>query len=156
MATESPLLKDGGQCVLSTGSDFRNSTNTGSTLAGPSGSGQFLAVILSTSVDRTCLLPSSGVSAAGIGIYGICQNKPRPGEVIDVGFLGLSKCVAGLAIVRGQNLMASSTAGGTLVPFSTTTANAVACGVALESAALGAVFTANILAIQSQLQRSTA
>jgi hypothetical protein len=158
MATESPLLHDGGQCLLSTASDFRNSALTGTTLAGPSGSGQFLAVILSSTVDRTVTLPSSGVSAAGLGIYGIVQNKPRGGEAADVGFLGVSKCVAGLAITRGVPLMASATAGGTLVPFSTTATGpgGVACGVALESAAIGQVFTANIFGIMSGLLRSTA
>lgn len=155
MATESPLLHDGGQNTLSTASDFRNSTNTGSTLAGPSGSGQFLAVVMSTVVDRTCLLPSTAGST-GLGIYGICQNKPRGGEAIDVGFLGISKCVAGAAVTRGVNLMASATSAGTLVAFSTAVANAQSCGVALESAATGQVFSANIFGILSNLLRSTA
>jgi hypothetical protein len=155
MATESPLLHDGGQNLLSTAADFRNSTLTGTTLAGPNGSGQFLAVINSTTVDRTCILTST-VGSSGLGIYGICQNKPRGGEAIDVGFLGVSKCVAGLAIVRGQTLMASATAAGTLVPYSTAVLAAWPCGVALESAALGQVFTANINGIFSQFAKSTA
>jgi len=105
MTTESPLIHDGSQNTLSTASDFRNSTNTGSTLAGPSGSGQFLAVVLSTTVDRTCALPATGGSS-GLPIYGICQNKPRPGEAIDVGIFGISKAVAGATIVRGNEVMA--------------------------------------------------
>src|SRR5260221_7262925 len=117
MATESPLIHDGGQNLLSTASDFRNSTVTGSTLAGPSGSGQFLAVVQSTTVDRTLALPATGGSS-GVQIYGICQNKPRAGEVIDVGVFGVSKCVAGATIVRGQRVMTSSTLAGTLIPFS--------------------------------------
>ena len=56
MATESPMIHDGSQNTLSTANDFRNSTYTGSTLAGPSGSGQFLAVVQSTTADRTLQL----------------------------------------------------------------------------------------------------
>ena len=88
-------------------------------------------------------------------IYGICQNKPRPGEAIDAGIFGIMKCVAGATIVRGQNLMASATAGGTLIPFSTTNSGAVlSIGVALESAVVGQVFTAGINAL-GEIGRST-
>lgn len=138
MATESPLIHDGGNLLLSTAADFRNSTNTGSTLAGPNGSGQFLAVVLSTTVDRTVQLPST--ATAQFKPIGICQNKPRPGEVVDVGVLGVSKAVAGLAVVRGSDLALSSTLAGTLVPFSTAV-GAQPCARAYESAAAGQVFT---------------
>ena len=153
MATESPLLHDGGQNTLSTASDFRNSSVTGSTLAGPNGSGQFLAVQVSTA--RTISLMSTGGSS-GLGIYGICQNKPGPGVAVDVGFLGISKCVAGAAITGGQALMASATLGGTLVPYSTAVLSAWPCGVALETAAAGQVFTANITGILNNFLKSTA
>src|SRR5437899_9115853 len=47
-ATESPLIHDGSQMVLASTLDARNSTQTGTTLNGPNGSGQFLVVVLST------------------------------------------------------------------------------------------------------------
>lgn len=140
MATESPLIHDGGQNVLSTAADFRNSAITGTTLAGPNGSGQFLAVVFSTTVDRTI---NGASTAAGTRIYGICQNKPRAGEAIDVGILGVSKCVAGAAITRGSEVMTSSTLAGTLITFSTAVGQ-VPCGRAIESAVAGQVFSAAI------------
>ena len=147
MATESPFLKDGGQCVLSTASDFRNSAVTGSTLAGPQGSGQFLAVTLSTTVDRTAQLPSTAGST-GLPIYGICQNKPRGGEVIDVGIFGVMKCVAGASITRGNQLMASATSAGTLIQYSSANSGGFTpVGLALENAVVGQVFTAAINAV---------
>lgn len=149
MATESPLIHDGAQNLLSTAADFRNSTLTGTTLAGPSGSGQFLAVVQSTTVDRTCALPSTAGST-GLPIYGICQNKPRGGEAIDVGIFGVSKCVAGAAIVRGSQLMASATAAGMLITYSTAAGGqVVSVGVALESAVVNQVFSAAINAVGS-------
>jgi hypothetical protein len=137
MATESPLLHDGGQNTLSTAADFRNSAVTGSTLSGPSGSGQFLAVVMSTTADRTINGPST---VAGTRIYGICQNKPRGGDAIDVGIFGISKAVAGASITRGSEVMTSSTASGTLIAFSTA-AGQVPCGRAIESAVVGQVFS---------------
>lgn len=118
-ATESPLIHDGSQTTLSTAADFRNSTLTGTTLSGPSGSGQFLAVVLSTTVDRTVQLNST-VTVSDFGkIYGICQNKPRPGDAVDVGLFGITKAVAGTTSwVRGSDLSVSSTAAGTLTVLS--------------------------------------
>ncbi len=147
MATESPMIHDGSQNTLSTANDFRNSTLTGSTLAGPNGSGQFLAVVQSTTVDRTLQLYSS-TGSTGLPIYGICQNKPRAGDAVDVGIFGVMKYVAGATIVRGQQLMASATAGGTLIPYSTANSgNVQSVGVALESAVVGQVATGAINAI---------
>lgn len=137
MATESPLLHDGSQNVSQ--SDLRNSAITGTTLSGPNGSGQFLALTNSTSVDRTLKI----CTAAGVDIYGICQNKPALGEAIDAGIFGVSKAVAGAAIAPGQDLMTSSTALGTLIPYSSG-AGVARCGRALEAAVVGQVFTAAI------------
>ena len=78
MATESPNIRDGSQTVAAA-----NYGNTQS-LAGPSGSGQYLGVILSQSADRTSVL----VSAAGAQGYGILQNKPNLGAVCDVVIFG--------------------------------------------------------------------
>jgi len=114
-ATESPLIHDGSQTILASTQDFRNSTLTGTTLAGPNGSGQFLVVTLSTTVDRTVQLPSTTALADFGKGYGICQNKPRPGDAVDVGIFGLSKAVAGTTTwVRGSDLSLSSTLAGTL------------------------------------------
>lgn len=142
-ATEGPFIKDGGQCILSTAADFRNSTLTGTTLSGPSGSGQFLAVVLSTTVGRTCQLPST--VSAQFKAYGICQNKPRAGEAIDVVIFGISKVVAGsTTIANGQDLVLSSTAAGTLIGFSTAVGT-TPIGRSLEApTAIGQVFTAAI------------
>lgn len=139
MATESPLLHDGGQCVMNF--DARRSSITGTTLPGPNGSGQYLAVGLSTTVDRLVTLPSTGGST-GIRCYGILQNAPSTGMAADVGIFGISKAVSGsTAINAGSDLCLSSTAQGVLIPYSSG-AGVVKIGFSLEAAAaVGAVFT---------------
>lgn len=145
MATEGPMHRDGGQNTLSTLQDARNSTITGSTLLGPNGSGQFLAVYLSSAnTARTVSIASSTCGAAGSSVqqfYGILQNKPGPGQAADVCYMGITKAVAGLGtIVAGTQLQTSSTAGGVLTPW--LGGNGQRIGVALEAAATtGAVFT---------------
>lgn len=140
MAVQGPLIEVG-YCISAF--DGRNSTITGTTLSGPNGSGQFLAVQLSTTVAFTVQIAST--AASGGKIFGILQNKPSTGIAADVGIFGVSKAVAGLAtIVMGMELEASSTALGTLIPFSSA-AGVYSVGRALESAAtVGAVFTAYI------------
>lgn len=135
MANESPLMHDGAQCIL--GFDARNSTFSGSTLGGPSGSGQFLAVRLSTTADRTVLLAST--ATAGVNIYGVLQNKGSTGQVADVGIAGITKAVAGGTIAGGGPVMVSSTNAGTLIAYSSA-AQQYAVGNALESAVVGQVF----------------
>lgn len=138
MATESPLIHDGSQCVAA--ADYRNSAITGTTLPGPSGSGQFLAVIVG-STSRTVALASTG-SLIGVPIYGILQNKPSSGSAADVGIFGPSKMVAGGTITAGNLLMASSTANGTIVAYSTSLGFKI--GIAIESAVVGQVFTGTL------------
>jgi hypothetical protein len=141
MATESPLIHDGGNGFLSTASDARNSTITGTTLAGPNGSGQFLAVYLSTgrtySFCSTTIQNLSSVSIAA----GLLQNKPAGGQAADVGIFGLSKAVSGSsAITGGQALQISSTNAGVLVPW--VGGNGRPFAMAYENAlTVGAVFT---------------
>lgn len=148
LATEGPLIRDGAQNTLSTTQDARNSTLTGTTLAGPNGSGQFLAMTLSTvNTSRTVTIASTLAGAAGSSVanfYGILQNKPRGGEAADVAIFGISKVVAGSSsILAGSQLGVSSTVSGVLVPY--TTGNGVRVGVALEPATtVGQVFTAAI------------
>lgn len=148
MATESPLIHDGSQSVLSTGFDFRNSTLTGSTLAGPNGSGQFLLVTFSTGRTlqpfTSTMLNLSSVQT----VYGVCQNKPRAGDAVDVGIFGVTKMVSGsTAITGGTLLQPSSTTSGVVVPFAGGNGRAVA--IAIENAgSVGQVFSAFIGGVQ--------
>jgi hypothetical protein len=141
-ATETPLIHDGAHTTLSTAADFRNSSLTGTTLAGPSGSGQFCAVVLSTTVVATVQLPSTVTGQ--FRHYGIIQNKPRGGDAADVGIFGISKAIAGsTAITFGGEVQLSSTSAGTLVPFSSA-AGTTPCGRAVADvppSAVGALFT---------------
>jgi hypothetical protein len=143
-ATESPLIHDGGQSVLSTGFDFRNSTITGSTLQGPNGSGQFLAVTFSTGRTLQPMTSTMSNLSTTQAFYGICQNKPRAGDAVDVGIFGITKAVSGsTAIAGGTLLQISATASGVLVPYTSTNGRPVA--LAIENAtAVGQVFTAFI------------
>lgn len=133
MGVESPLIHDGAQCIL--GFDARNSTFTGTTLPGPSGSGQFLAVALG-STNRSLALAITSTR-----IYGILQNKGSTGQVADVGIFGISKavCATTAAIsASGTQLMCSTV--GTMIAYSSAS-GAVPVGVNITSAAAGEVFT---------------
>lgn len=138
MANESPLIHDGAQTIL--GFDARNSTNSGSTLFGPNGSGQFLPVQLSTLTARMVIQASSGGR-----IYGVLQNKGSSSQVADVGIFGITKAVCVSSIALGQTVMVS-TAGAAgssapgFAPYSSA-ANTFPVGQALESATAGQVFT---------------
>lgn len=134
MATESPLIHDGSQTV--SGFDARNSTLSGTTRSGPNGSGQFLAVQLSTTTSRTVNL----TTVAGMKIYGILQNKPSTGIAADVGIFGVSKAVAGGTINPGQEVAVSSTAAGSLIAYSSA-AGIYPVGRAIESAVVGQIFS---------------
>lgn len=127
MATESPLIHDGSQTTAAA-----NYTN-GQSLAGPGGSGQFLAVYISAS--RVVSL----VATAGVAMYGVLQNTPNTGEAADVGILGVGKMTAGAAITAGADVMTDSS--GRFVPW-TSSSGYVKVGRALETVtALGQVFT---------------
>lgn len=139
MATQGPMIDDGSQTVA--GFDARNSTFTGSTLAGPNGSGQFLAVLLSTSSSRTVVVCSTAGSTINQFIYGILQNKPQLGIAADVCIFGVTKAVAGATIASGVLLMPSSTLAGSLVTYSTALGGRP-CGQSIESAVVGQIFTA--------------
>lgn len=130
MATESVLIHDGAQTVAAA-----NYSNTQS-LAGPSGSGQFLAVVL-TSAGRTVAIASS----IGAQIYGVLQNKPTSGAAADVGFMGVTKAVAGGTIAAGAALMTN--ASGQLIAW-TAGSGYAQVGYAIEAAVSGQVFTAFI------------
>lgn len=124
LATESPLIHDGSQTTASA-----DMSNTGG-LDGPSGSGQFLAVVVSGP-------RAVAVATAGVAVYGILQNKPKSGEAADVGIVGVTKAVAGAAVTSPQLLQTD--ANGRLIP-ATSTLHRVA--MAIESAAAtGVIFT---------------
>lgn len=130
MATESPLLHDGSQTTA-----IANYYNPGSALAGPGGSGQYLAVLLSQVTDRKVIL----ASALGQQIYGVLQNKPALGQAADVGIFGVTKAVAGAsAVTRGKPQMVDAT--GAFTDWTAGSAYAQV-GYALESAASGAIFS---------------
>lgn len=139
MANESPLLHDGAQCIL--GFDARNSTFSGSTWPGPSGSGQFCPVALSTVTARMVLQASSGNR-----MYGVLQNKGSSSQVADVGIFGITKAICVSSIAIGQQVsvstggVAGSTAGTGFGPYSSA-AGVYPVGVAVESATAGQVFT---------------
>lgn len=131
MATEGVQLHDGGNVVAAA-----NYYNPGTPLSGPNGSGQFLAVKLSASADRTATLANTG----GEVIYGILQNTPVLGDVADVCLAGITKAVGGAAITRGAQLMTDTS--GRLI---TATSGNQVVGVALESCgAANNLFTAEI------------
>lgn len=148
-ATESPLIHDGSQTTLSTTTSAQNSTITGSTLAGPSGSGQFLCMVLSTVNSRQVNFASSTSGSTGSApFYGILQNKPAISQAADIGIFGISKVVAGsTSIVAGGPIMMSTAGGSSLngTVNAWTSASGPRIGYSLESpTAAGQVITAMI------------
>ena len=128
MATESILQRDGS---LVAAANYGN----GQSLAGPSGSGQFLAVALSQSADRTVVLASS----AGQQIYGILQNKPGSGQAADVGITGVTKAMVGTGgSTRGKPQMV--TAAGSITDW-TAGSGYSQIGYAQESGAAGVIIS---------------
>lgn len=106
MATEGPLWKDGAQMTASA-----NLWNPGSALAGPGGSGQFLAV--SVSGSRTLNVASAATwTPPNSGFYGILQNTPALGAPCDVALPGsIGKAVLAGAVTAGQLLMINAADG---------------------------------------------
>lgn len=138
MAVEAFTIHDGLQAAAA---DYRNSTFSGTTRLGPSGSAQFLAVRLSTSLERTVGL----TTADGAPVHGILQNKPSSGIAADVTVFGMTKAVAGsTAIGAGMDLMASSS--GAMIPFSAG-ANVQRIGRSYEApATFGQIFSMYLFA----------
>lgn len=132
MAVEGVMLRDGNTVAAA------NYYNPGTPLLGPNGSGQFLAVRLSTAADNTSVLEVTG----GVPIFGILQNTPVQGDPCDVAVIGESKAVAGAAVAHGDLLM-TDTHGRLILA---TTGNQVV-GQAKEAAgAAGDVFAVNLFA----------
>lgn len=91
MATEAPLFHDGSQTTAA--------VDLSVNLIGPAGSGQFLCVDITG--DRQVNVQQ----VAGSRIYGILQNAPTGSQAADVGFLGVSKAVAGGTFAAGDTLV---------------------------------------------------
>ena len=134
MSTETSLLHYG-SCVAAAnygnGASLAGS-NTSGTTGGSTGSGQYLAVLVSAS--RTVALASS----TGQQILGILQNKPALGQSADVGFIGESKAVAGGTIAAGAQLMVNGSA--QLVTW-TAGSGYAQVATAIEAAVSGQVFS---------------
>lgn len=94
--------------------------------------GQYRGMIASTAANHTAVL----ASVAGQQIIGVLRNEPASGEACEIVESGIAKGIAGGTIVRGDRL--SVDANGAFVAASG--AGAI-CGVALESAASGAIFS---------------
>lgn len=130
MAIEGAMLRDGNTVAAA------NYYNPSSALDGPNGSGQYLAVGL-TSAGET----SAVIASAGVAIFGILQNTPLQGDSCDVCVVGISKAVAGGAITAGAAL--SVDANGRLVTQSS--ANLCVGYAKSSAAAAGDLFDALIL-----------
>jgi len=134
MATEAPLLHHT-QCTAG-----ENLSSTGSR-NGFNGSGQFL--VMAFTADRS-VIRASGPTVQPAGIL---QNDPISGFVADIGFLGISKVIAGVvtSIVAGAGLIAEGSSGGRVVVMASAGTN-IPVGYALETpAAINNVITAMIL-----------
>jgi hypothetical protein len=140
MAVDSPLLRNG-WLTLSTADDARRSSITGTTLAGPNGSGQFFFVYSSTLNSLQVRLGSTSFTpSSACACLGILQNTPGPGEAADFGFIGYTKALAGsTSITIGTVLQPSSAVAGAVI------ANAQGygppIGIAIEApTSTGAIF----------------
>ena len=127
MATEGPLFRDGSQTTAWPAN--YNSTN----LAGPGGTGQYLAVDISAARTVAVQTTVGGTS------YGVLQNTPTLGAPADVGILGISKMVAGASVTAGAELMVD--ASGRFITW-VSGSSYFKVGLAIETpTAAGVVFT---------------
>lgn len=141
MAVQTDFLDVG---FFVSGGDYRNSTLTGTTLSGPNGSGQFLVVTASTTVEYTVNVAGAGST---LGLIGVLQNKPSTGVAADVKIHGVSKVVLGSTtgvagtVTFGSPLAISSVSSG-CVSFASSTA-AYRVGMSLQGVSTaGTVFSA--------------
>ncbi len=139
MAVQTDFLDVG--FLVSVG-DYRNSTLQGTTYLGPSGSGQYGLVNMTTQ-SLTVALSSAGST---LRILGVLQNKPSTGLACDIKIAGVSKVFLGStvsigSVAVGQLLGISSVSTGAVSVASSTTAFPI--GLALEAASTaGTIFSA--------------
>jgi hypothetical protein len=119
MATEGPMMVDGGQ------------NNAAVDLS----ASQFCAVKITGS--RTANLASTG----GEFIHGILQNKPKAGAPINACFSGICKAKAGATFAAGAFLMTDTSARLILA----TTGNAVVAQALEASSAANAIVSVRVL-----------
>ena len=127
MATEGPLIHDGGQCTAGT------NMGSGASLSGYNGTGQFLGVVISG--GRAVVPDTTG----GAVIYGVLLNQPSSGQAADVGLVGSTKVMAGGTISAGYDLMTN--ASGQAVSATSTNHR---FGIAIEGGTSGTLVTALI------------
>jgi hypothetical protein len=148
MATEGINLHDGTQTIAA--ANYGNGanlagTNTAGTTGGSTGSGQFLAVALSTSVARTSVL----ASVLGQQIYGILQNKPGTGQAADVVVFGVTKAVVGVGgVTLGLPVYVDAT--GCVINW-VTGSGKVQIGFSYETGVAGQVITIFLFGGQQKL-----
>lgn len=134
MAVEGPNIHVG---TLLAAANYSNTAG----LAGPSGSGQFLAVAPTAGTSMSVTL----ASVAGQAICGILQNKPLAGQAADVVFLGISKAVVAAAgSTAGSTQMVTAT--GAVTDW-TSTGNKRQIGYALETGTTGQVIAVLLMHI---------
>lgn len=102
---------------------------------------QYRLVIQSTTL-REVTVPA----AASDPPLGVLQNAPASGEPAAVCIVGVTKFVAGGAVTVGDKLMNDDTDDGAVVTWAAGVGNH-ACGIALETAADGEIFSGVVLPI---------
>lgn len=115
MATEGPLMHDGGQRVANADLSAK----------------QFFAV-QQTTTNRQVKLADGATEIAGI-----LQNTPLSGQAADIGFIGISKAQIGTGGVTAGDKLQVEAASGKLI----TKGAGVQVGVAIETAAAGTIGT---------------
>jgi hypothetical protein len=123
MSLDTSLIHDGSLHIANA-----NYHNPVTPLAGPGGTGQFLAVMFSASQVLQIQTTPGGP------MYGVLQNDPMATDACDVGIVGITKAVAGAAITFGQELMID--ASGRFIPWvavSGTTGGNYKVGMAMET-----------------------
>jgi hypothetical protein len=104
MSLDTSLTHDG---TLTTA--FANYYNPLTPLAGPGGSGQFLAMVFQANHV------SQVQTTQGGPMIGVLQNTPLVFDPCDIGISGITKAVAGAAVTFGQELMVDSS--GRFIPW---------------------------------------
>lgn len=115
MATEGPLLHDGGQRVANSDLSAK----------------QFFAVQQTTTSRKVDL------ASAATAISGILQNTPLAGQPADIGFIGVSKAQIGTAGVTAGDKLQVEASSGKLI----TLGGGVQVATAIETAAAGTIGT---------------
>lgn len=120
MATEGPLLHDGGQRVAASDLSAK----------------QFYAV------QQTTTSREVDLASAATAISGILQNTPLAGQAADIGFVGVSKAQIGTGGVTAGDALEVESSTGKLI----TKTSGVQVATAIEDAAAGSIGTVMLTA----------